>query len=191
MRSGPRTIGAAAALALLLTAGTCGGGGGGEARPTSEPGDLCKPEGIISVGESIPACTFEKIGGGTLRLADLAGKPSLINFWASWCTFCIDEMPALQKVYASFGGRVTFVGANMLGVQGETAAAAEQFGRSTGVRYPLIYDTGGQLYANFSARLLMPVTIFVRSDGIVAHRLFGPISEDGLRELLSSKLGLQ
>ncbi|MEX2556932.1 MAG: TlpA disulfide reductase family protein [Actinomycetota bacterium] len=146
----------------------------------------------MSVGEALPArCAFEGVGGGVFRLSDLAGKPSVINFWASWCTFCIEEMPAFQKVYASFGGRVEFVGADLLGVDGETRAAAEKFARSTGVLYPLIYDDGGLLYAHFSARLIMPVTIFVRPDGIVAYRQFGPLSETALRDILAKELGLR
>lgn len=146
---------------------------------------------MVSVGEAVPAaCSFERIGGGTLRLADLAGRPALINFWASWCTFCIEEMPAFQRVYASLGGRVEFVGADLLDVQGETRGAAEQFAASTGVRYPLIYDDGGLLYAHFSAQLLMPVTIFVRGDGIVAHRRFGPLDDAMLRALLAEHLGV-
>lgn len=173
-------------MALLIAAVTCGGG---EREPAAQPKEGCQPEGIVSVGESIPSeCSFEKIGGGRLRLADLAGKPAVINFWASWCTFCIAEMPDLQKVYASLGGRVEFVGADMLDVEGETQGAAEQFARSTGVKYPLIFDDGGLLYAHFSARLVMPVTVFVRSDGIVAHRLFGPLNEESLREILETEL---
>jgi thiol-disulfide isomerase/thioredoxin len=175
-------------VVVLATAAACGGGNVPEPPPVLQ----CQPEGLTSVGETIPVgCAFERIGGGLFRLSDLAGKPSVINFWASWCTFCIEEMPAFQKVYAAFGGRLEIVGADLLGVDGETSGAAETFGRSTGVRYPLIYDDGGLLYAHFSARLIMPVTIFVRPDGIVAYRQFGPLSETALRDILAKELGLR
>ena len=181
---GISAVGVAAMLALA-------GCGRGAADP--EPTAGCsRPEGLVSVGESIPSeCTFEKVGGGFLRLADLGGKPAVINFWAAWCTFCIDEMPAFQKTYAALGGRVQFVGADLLDIQGETKGAAETFGRSTGVRYPLIYDKGGILYAHFSARLVMPVTVFVRGDGIVAFRQFGPMTEATLRDTISKELGVR
>lgn len=184
--SGVRLAAVAAAVALAL--GGCSNDGDDPPDPTA----VCSPKGIVSVGESIPSeCAFERVDGGFLRLADLAGKPAVINFWAAWCTFCIDEMPIFQKVYASMAGRVEFVGADLLGVQGETRGAAETFGRSTGVRYPLIYDDGGLLYAHFSARLVMPVTVFVRADGIVAFRQFGPMNEQMLRETLAEELGLR
>ena len=180
-------IPAVAIAAAMLFAG-CGSGDAGPPEPTAR----CSPEGLVSVGETIPVgCAFERMDGGIFRLSDLAGKPSVINFWASWCTFCIEEMPAFQKVYAAFGGRLEIVGADLLGVDGETSGAAETFGRSTGVRYPLIYDEGGLLYAHFSARLIMPVTIFVRPDGFVAYRQFGPLSETALRDILSKELGLR
>jgi thiol-disulfide isomerase/thioredoxin len=177
----------ALAVAAAVALGACSNG-------VAEPGDptaACTPRGIVSVGESIPSeCAFERVDGGFFRLADLAGKPAVINFWAAWCTYCIEEMPAFQRVYASMAGRVEFVGADLLGVQGETRGAAETFGRSTGVKYPLIYDDGGLLYAHFSARLIMPVTVFVRADGIVAFRQFGPMSEKTLRDTLAKELGL-
>jgi thiol-disulfide isomerase/thioredoxin len=179
----------APSLALGLVVGACSGG---DSAPAGSATAECRPEkGIVSVGEQIPAaCSFERLDGGTLRLADLGGKPTLINFWASWCTFCIEEMPAFQKVYAAVSSRMEFVGADLLDVQGETRGAAEQFGASTGVRYPLIYDKGGLLYGHFSAQLLMPVTIFIRSNGIVAHRRFGPMDESMLRSLLREHLGV-
>jgi thiol-disulfide isomerase/thioredoxin len=175
--------------AVLVMLASCDGG-----TPAPDPTGLalCRPEGIVSVGETIPAkCSFERLDGSTLKLESLIGKPSVINFWASWCTFCIDEMPVFQKVYASLGGRVEFVGADILDVQGETTGAAETFAKSTGVGYPLIYDKGGLLYGHFSARLVMPVTVFVRADGIVAHRQFGPLNERTLRDILSKELGVR
>jgi thiol-disulfide isomerase/thioredoxin len=175
-----------AGLALVACAGQ---GGAPRASATSLP--PCRPTGVVSVGERIPTgCAFERLDGGVLRLSSLLGKPAVINFWASWCTFCIDEMPAFERVHEALGDRVTFVGADLLGVQGETRSLARDFARRTGVRYVLVFDEGGMLYGHFSAQLLMPVTIFVRPDGVVAHRRFGPLDEAKLRELLRTHLGV-
>ena len=147
------------------------------------------PQGTTSVGEPIPKdCTLEILSGGTLRLASLVGKPSVINFWAAWCTFCIAEMPDFQKVYADLSSKVEFVGADLIGIQGETKSVARTFANKTGVKYPLVFDLDAKLYGHFSARLVMPVTIFVRADGIVAFRQFGPLTEKKIRELLRTKL---
>jgi thiol-disulfide isomerase/thioredoxin len=180
-----RRIGAlVTSLALGLTIVACSGD-----KPPTPVGSCPKPNGITSVGETIPKeCTLERLEGGTLRLSALVGKPLVINFWAAWCTFCIAEMPDFQKVYATIGNRVSFVGADLLNVDGETRDNAKTFAAKTKVRYPLVYDTGGLLYGHFSAQLIMPVTIFVRADGVVAYRQFGPLTEQRIREILRTKL---
>jgi thiol-disulfide isomerase/thioredoxin len=147
------------------------------------------PQGTTSVGEPIPKeCMLELLNGGIIRLGSLVGKPSVINFWAAWCTFCIAEMPDFQRVYADLRSKVEFVGADLLGIQGETKGVARTFADKTGVEYPLVFDLDARLYGHFSARLVMPVTIFVKADGVVAFRQFGPLTEKKIRELLRTKL---
>jgi len=150
-----------------------------------------RPQGITSVGEDVPSgCSFEDFDGQLLKLDDLLGKPTVINFWATWCTFCVDEMPALQTVYSSLGGRVWFLGADLLDVQGETRGAAKSFRTKTGVKYPLVFDTDGILFGHFATRPILPVTIFVKANGKVAFRQFGPMTVAKLRDLLRTKLGV-
>lgn len=174
----------ALALAMLTACGNDGGGSDGS------PLARCpKPTGLISVGERIPGdCELERFEGGVLRLEDLKGKPAVINFWATWCTFCIDEMPAIEKASRPLRNRVAVIGADLLGVDGETINAAKKFARDTGVTYQLVYDRDGVLFGNFSGQLLLPVTIFVRADGVVAHRQFGPLTEKNLTDMLSRYL---
>jgi thiol-disulfide isomerase/thioredoxin len=188
-RAARRSAAALAAIALSALAG-CSSKAPGPA-PSSIAASCPAPRGITSVGEAMPAnCSFEDFQGKRLRLDDLLGKPTVINFWATWCTFCIDEMPALQTVYSSLGGRVWFLGADLLDVQGETRGAATSFATRTGVRYPLVFDTGGILFGHFAARPILPVTIFVKPNGRVAFRQFGPMTEQKLRDLLREKLGV-
>lgn len=180
-----RRLGAiATTLVLAVSVAACSGG-----KPSSAGPDCPKPKGITSVGETIPKdCVLERLEGGTLRLGALVGKPAVINFWAAWCTFCIAEMPDFQKVFATVRNRVSFVGADLLNVDGETRAVAKSFAAKTKVTYPLVYDAGGLLYGHFSPRLTMPVTIFVNAEGVVAFRQFGPLTEKQIREILRTKL---
>ena len=174
----------AAGLAFVISISACSGDKG----PAAAAG-CPKPKGITSVGEKIPTdCALERLDGGTVRFTELVGKPAVINFWASWCTFCIAEMPDFQKVFAGLGARVSFIGADLLGVDGETRALAKSFAAKTGVKYPLVYDAEGLLYGHFSAQLIMPVTIFVNSKGVVAFRQFGPLTDERIREILRTKL---
>ncbi|MGZ4138643.1 MAG: TlpA family protein disulfide reductase, partial [Actinomycetota bacterium] len=104
---------------LLMLATACS-----SSRPARSAYPPCTPHGFTSPGEALPDCTFEGFNGvSVVRLAALRGKPTVLNFWASWCIQCIAEMPSFQKVYAALGGRVAFVGVDVLGLQGETAGA--------------------------------------------------------------------
>ena len=176
----------AVAVALLLSLGACGA-----RNPGAGPSGCPKPKGLTSVGEKIPTdCKLERLNGGTISFGQLVGKPAIINFWASWCTFCIAEMPDFQKVHAALGNKVTILGADLLDVDGETKTLAKTFAARTAVKYSLVYDVGGVLYGHFSAQLIMPVTIFVNAKGVVAFRQFGPLKEARIREILRTKLNV-
>src|SRR5438874_1268118 len=57
------------------------------------------------LGGQAPDFTLQSVGGGPIRLADLKGKPVFINFWATWCEPCREEMPAMQAVYEQYRDR--------------------------------------------------------------------------------------
>jgi cytochrome c biogenesis protein CcmG/thiol:disulfide interchange protein DsbE len=171
------------ALGLALVVTGCTG-----SSPT--PFKQCTPHGFTTPGEKLPDCTFEGFNGSpNLSLVDLKGKPAVINFWASWCINCIQEMPAFQRVFADLKGQVTFVGMNVLGIQGETEGAGRAFARRTGVHYRLAFDPGGLLYAHFSPTLvrpIMPISVFVDARGVVKERHFGPLDAKDLQRAIKS-----
>ena len=68
--------------------------------------------------------------------------------------------------------------------------AAASLASQTGVGYPLGFDEAGALYFRMAPSLLMPTTVFVRADGTLAYRQFGPLREDRLRELIHEQLGV-
>ena len=74
---------------------------------------------------------------------------------------------------------------------GETRAAAKTFVHRTRVTYQIAYDRDGILFGNFSGQLLLPVTIFIKANGRVAYRQFGPMTESNLRGLLERYLGVR
>ncbi len=137
------------------------------------------------------ACRFRTLDGKVLALRELAGRPALINFWASWCTSCVEEMPALDRLHRSLAGRLGFLGVNLLGVEGETEETAREFERTTGVTYPSIFDERGLLFAHFSPARLMPSTVLVDKNGVIRYRSFGPRSFDELREAVERDLGIR
>ena len=163
-------------IALCLVGVACGNQASASRFPP------CTPHSLTSVGKTIPDCSFEGFNGSpTLKLSSLRGRPTVLNFWASWCIECVSEMPHFQEVFASLNGRVAFVGMDVTGIQGETQGAGRAFAKRTGVRYQLAFDSGGLLYGHFQTRTLLPITVFVDSRGVVVERNFGALSEKDLR----------
>jgi thiol-disulfide isomerase/thioredoxin len=179
-------------VSLLLSLALSASCTGGQSDARNPRATCPEPKGLVSVGERMPlSCTLELADGGLLRLQDLVGKPAVINFWATWCTYCVDEMPAIEQATRPVRGQVAVIGADLLGVDGETRDAATRFVRKTGVTYQIAYDRDGILFGNFSGQLLLPVTIFVKPNGRVAFRKFGPMTESDVRGFLDKYFGIR
>ena len=151
------------------------------------------PKALVAGGERLPTgCKLEALSGGAqVSLAQYAaGKPMVVNFWASWCGACVQEMPALQQVYAAGHGQVQFLGLDLLGVDGEARSGAQSFARERAVRYPLAYDNAGLLYGRISLRVLPPTTAFVRPDGTLAGFEVGQLTAPRLRQDIARYLGV-
>lgn len=179
----PRLISAFLCLSLLAACSS----------DTGATGENCTARGVISVGERIPECSFDSLDGGKVALRSYEDQPLILNFWASWCIACIKEMPALDAVAKELSGKARVVGIDVVGVKGETRAAAKRFLTETPVSYPILFDDDGNLYEHFAtskARPIMPVTIFVAPSGIVKLRRFGEMSASEIRGFIAESLGV-
>jgi cytochrome c biogenesis protein CcmG, thiol:disulfide interchange protein DsbE len=142
-------------------------------------------EGKAVMGRPAPRVELPGLRGGRVRLADLRGRPVVLNFWASWCPPCLAEMPEFQRVHQRLGDRVAFLGVN----QRDQAQAAEQLARSTGVTYPLALDVAGRSFDAFGG-LGMPTTVLIRADGTVADIFAGQLDGALLSERIRRVLGV-
>ena len=118
-----------------------------------------------------PAVSFDipRVGGGTDSLAAHRGSIVLMNFWATWCPPCKEEMPALEALYRADRGR----GLVVLGIdQGESAATAGAFARAHGVTFPILVDADQQ-YASSYVSVGLPTTVIVGRDGHVVRGIDG------------------
>jgi thiol-disulfide isomerase/thioredoxin len=120
-----------------------------------------------------------------VSLADFAGKGVVLNFWASWCVPCRDEMPYLDKVARASSDRgVAFVGVAFR----DDEPSSRAFLNEVGVSYPTGADAEGDIARSYKV-IGLPMTIFIRPDGTVARRWPGPISEAQLQELVGEIKG--
>lgn len=143
-------------------------------------------EDVGGEGGRRPAPTFSlpdtRDPAARVELAAFRGRPVVVNFWASWCVPCRNEMPAFEAAHQRFRDRVAFVGVNHQ--DGRTPAL--DLLRQTGVTYASGSDPDGKVAAAY--RLIgMPSTVLVSADGHVVATHTGELSRsqlDGMIEKL-------
>jgi thiol-disulfide isomerase/thioredoxin len=125
-------------------------------------------------------------GGADRTLGELLGtKPVVVNFFASWCVPCIDEMPAFERVHQAVSDQVTVIGmANRDAPDDALATVA-----ATGVTYPTFGDPDGSAVTWFGG-LAMPTTVFIDASGEVVDVNSGPLTEAELRAKLADLFGV-
>ena len=167
-------------LALLgvVLVGGCSGSAQGNVAGGFVAGDGSTASIPLEQRQPAPAVAGETLEGAALALADMAGRPVVVNFWASWCGPCAKEAPALQNVAEAYDGRVTFVGVNVKDQPG----AARNFEDDFGVEYPSWYDEAAAIAASFGGigPAALPSTIVLDAEHRVAARLIGAVTEPQL-----------
>ena len=134
---------------------------------------------------SLLAAGFADTRGRPQTLAQFQGKLVVVNFWATWCAPCREEMPAFMRLQGRWAGRnVQFVG-----LSSEAPERVETFGRALGVTYPLW--VGGEAVGELGRRLgnrlgVLPYTVILDGQGNVLETRVGPYSEGQLEERLAS-----
>ena len=112
-------------------------------------------------------------GNQTVKLADLKGKPVVINFWASWCGPCRQEMPDLQESYQKFKDQVQFYTINLTSQDDEAKATA--FLKQYGVTIPGLKDANGEAFSAYKL-VSIPATFAIDANGIIVEKWPGAMN---------------
>ena len=122
-----------------------------------------------------PAFTLPDLSGRKVALGDFRGRLVFLNFFATWCVPCREEMPAMERLHRRFRGQGLVVLA--LSVR-ESAGGVAAFVQELGLSYPVLLDGEAQVAYRFGVRPI-PATYLIGGDGTLRWRAFGPRPWDG------------
>ncbi len=133
--------------------------------------------------QQLAALTLPDLEGKPQPLAQWRGKKWVVNFWATWCTPCREEMPMLASLAKQYGSEVQFIG---IGI--DEAAEMAKFARETPVPYPLL--VGGNDIIELTSKLgnqamALPFTVVLDESGKVLGQHMGKVSEEQIKGMLS------
>ena len=160
-------------LAIILTTGLLITGCGS---------DSSSPAAVV--GNPAPNFQLPDLDGQTISLNDLKGKPVLINFWATWCSPCVSEMPYIQEIHEDWSD----TGLMVLAINiGDSPQAVEQFLQEHNLALPVLLDTQNRVAAQYGIQYI-PTTFFIDKDGIIQEKIVGAFTSKTQIETRLSKI---
>jgi cytochrome c biogenesis protein CcmG/thiol:disulfide interchange protein DsbE len=128
-------------------------------------------------GRAAPDFVLASLDGSRVRLSDLRGRPVLVNFWASWCAPCREEMPEIVRAYGAHAGALTVLAVDLQ----ENTEQVRQFASEFGMTFPIVTDTTGAVADAWRIGgpiQGIPSSYFVDAKGIVQAREYGPMTAE-------------
>lgn len=159
----------------------------GRENPASEqPAEklIAQPNEIAASAGAVYTTKFPDLQGNSQALGQWDRKLLVLNFWATWCGPCKEEIPILVKLQAKFGNR----GLQIVGIAADTSVNVVNFAQNTSINYPLLMDEAGalQLSKRLGNRLgLLPHTVMLSPGGDIIYTKLGIISEAELDRIIS------
>lgn len=128
----------------------------------------------VQVGDEAPDFTLTDIHGQTVSLSDFEGQPVIVNFWATWCGPCIEEMPNFQKFHETYPEVV------ILTINCNPEDDIEEFVASNGYTFPVLLDSGEvqQAYGITA----YPETFIIDEEGIVVDKVVGSMTYEMMED---------
>ncbi|MDO4548198.1 MAG: redoxin family protein [Clostridia bacterium] len=122
--------------------------------------------------------------GEQFALADTRGKPTVINFWATWCTPCVGELPYFQQLYDNYGEQIEVVAIHSNLVTDDVQAFID----SEGLTIPFALDADGSVIKSLGGSTLLPMTVVLDSGGSIVYNKVGSVTYAELESLIAPLL---
>lgn len=125
-----------------------------------------------------PDFALKDLSGKTVKLSDLRGKKVYINFWATWCGYCVEEMPDIQKIYTeNKDNNLVVLAVNVA----ESGRMAKAFMDKNKLSFTVLLDGDGSVASKQYGVGGFPTSIFVNSDGTISSSVEGMMSYESMK----------
>jgi peroxiredoxin len=141
----------------------------------------------LAVGKQAPGFTLPALDGKEISLSHLRGQPVVINFWASWCDPCRDEMPELARAFEEHKEE----GLMILGVNltfSDTLPEVQAFVQDLKVTFPVLLDEDGTVAEKSYQIPGLPTSIFINRDGTIEHIQVGVMTGKQIKKYIAKIL---
>lgn len=127
------------------------------------------------VGDKAAGFSLETMDGKEVSLSDYEGKPVFLNFWATWCPPCEEEMPDIQKFSDVHGEEVTVLSVNFTKFEPNKEKIPE-FVESHKLTFPILMDREGKVGENLYQVISMPTSYMIDGEGVIREKRVGPLT---------------
>jgi peroxiredoxin len=152
--------------------------------PWRSLGTFDPPEATLdptATGKKGPDFALQDVNGKDFRLEGLRGTVAVLNFWASWCKPCQEQLAAIQKLHDELASQ----GVVFVGIDDESAETVKSFAEARGYTFPMLLDTEQGVHQLYGVRWA-PTTVVINRKGKIADLYIGAGGEAQLRRALKS-----
>lgn len=141
----------------------------------------------LEIGAKVPSFTLQDMKGKKVSLDDFKGQIVILNFWATWCPPCRQEMPEFNKMDAELkkSGEAVLLAINLTDGRRETKAKVSQFMASNKYDFRVLLDPEGEAADIFSIRGI-PTTAVIDRDGVLREQIVGATTRDRVMSAVKS-----
>ena len=132
-------------------------------------------------GYKAPDFETTLLSGAAFTLSEQTGKTVVLNFWATWCGYCVMEMPYFEELAGEYGESVRFIGVNT----GESENKIKDFIEKKGFTFDIIADTDGTISQRYPTDAI-PLTVIISPDGTIAEMVLGARTKDVWKEKINA-----
>lgn len=131
----------------------------------------------IEIGKSAPDFELTKLDGTNVKLSDLKGKKVILNFWATWCGPCQQEMPDMEAFYKEHKENVEILAVNYTpSEKGGEEEKVSNFIKEKGITFPVLLDKNIDVTTAYKV-ITIPTSYFIDTKGVIQDKFIGPMTQ--------------